>query len=86
VMGCELCNLKSLTAWHYADNVIVICDCLTCRVPMLVFRRHGDIPLAEEHHARQKLIELYGKRLVKMRTQERKVKDHRHWHLLLEDE
>jgi len=53
---------------------------------MLVFRRHGDIPLAEEHHARQKLIELYGRRLVKMRTQARKVKGHRHWHLLLEDE
>jgi len=86
MMGCELCTLEKLTAWHYADDVIVICDCLTCEVPMLVFRRHGDIPLAEEHHARQKLIGLYGKRLIKMRTQARKVKDHRHWHLLLEDE
>lgn len=83
---CELCELKPLTDWHYADDIIVICDCLTCGTPMLVFRTHGIVSLTEEHHARQKVIELYGKRLVKMRTQARKVKDHRHWHLLLEDE
>ena len=52
----------------------------------MVFRRHGEIPLDEEHHARQKLIELYGKRLVKVRMRERKIRDHRHWHILLEDE
>jgi len=83
---CELCELKPLTLLHYADDIIVICDCLTCGTPMLVFRRHGSIPLAEEHHARQKLTELYGKRLVKVRMQAQKIKDHRHWHLLLEDE
>ena len=83
---CELCGLQKLTDWHYADDIIIICDCLTCGTPMLVFRRHGDISLAEEHHARQKVIELYGKRLVKIRTQTRKIKDHWHWHLLLEDE
>jgi len=53
---------------------------------MLVFRQHGEISLAEEHHARAKLIELYGKRLVKVRMKARKIKDHWHWHLLLEDE
>lgn len=85
-MSCELCELKPLTSWHYVDDIIVICDCLTCGVPMLVFRQHGEIPLAEEHHARAKLIELYGKRLVKVRMKARKIKDHWHWHLLLEDE
>ena len=84
--GCELCELRPLTQWHYADDIIVICDCLSCGVPMLVFRRHGEIPLTEEHHARQKLIGLYGKRLVKMSMRERKIRDHRHWHILLEDE
>ena len=85
-MSCELCELKPLTKWHYADAIIVICDCLTCGVPMLVFRRHGEIPIAEEHLARSKLIELYGKRLVKVRMKAGKIKDHRHWHLVLEDE
>ncbi|GAH05924.1 unnamed protein product, partial [marine sediment metagenome] len=54
--------------------------------PMLVFRRHGNRSLAEELHARQKVIELYGNRLVKMRMQARKIRDHWHWHLLLEKE
>jgi len=85
-MNCELCELKRLTRWHYADDIIVICDCLTCGVPMLVFRRHGEIPLAEEHHARQRLIELYGKRLVKVRMKARKIVSHKHWHILLESE
>lgn len=83
---CELCELEKRTAWHYADGVIVICDCLTCGIPMLVFRRHGDIPLVEEHHARQKIIELYGNRLVRVRMKARKILDHKHWHLYLEKE
>jgi len=82
---CELCEFKRLTRWHYEDDIIVICDCLTCGVPMLVFRRHGNRPLAEELHARQKVIEFYGKRLVKMRTESHRIRDHWHWHLLLED-
>jgi len=85
-MTCELCALEKLTDWHYEDDVIVICDCLTCRVPMLVFRRHGEIPFVEEHHARQKVIELYGKRLIKVRMKARQITHHRHWHILLEDE
>lgn len=84
--ACPLCELKKLTVWHYADDIIVICDCLTCGVPMLAFRRHGEIPFAEEHHARQKLIELYGKRLVKVRMKARTIILHEHWHLYLEDE
>jgi len=75
-MSCELCELKPLTSWHYEDDIIVICDCLTCGMPMLVFRRHGEIPLAEKHHARLKLIVFYGKRLVKVRMKPRKIKDH----------
>ena len=82
---CPLCELERLTKWHYEDGVVVICDCLTCGVPMLVFRCHGHRPLAEAIHARQKIIELYGKRLVKVRTKAKKIPGHWHWHLLLED-
>lgn len=83
---CELCELEKLSVWHYADGIIVICDCLTCGVPMLVFRRHGDVPLAEELHARLKLIEFYGSQLVKVRMKAKKIQGHRHWHLILENE
>lgn len=83
---CELCNLERLTQWHYEDDTMVICDCLTCGTPMLVFRGHGIRPLAEILYAREKIIERYGKRLIKMRTKARRIKDHWHWHLKLEKE
>ena len=70
----------------YEDGLLVICDCLTCGVPMLIFRSHG--PRTEEEHldARIKIIERYGKRLIKIRVKARKVIDHEHWHIYLEKE
>lgn len=82
--GCGLCDLEHRTTWRYADDVLIICDCLTCGVPMVVFRRHGQLSLREDLHARQVVIGLYGKRLIKMRTKARLIKDHQHWHLYLE--
>jgi len=84
--GCELCALERLSAWHHEDGLLVICDCVTCGIPMLVFRSHG--PRTEEEHfkARELLIELYGKRLIKIRTMARRIKDHEHWHIYLEKE
>ena len=82
--GCELCGLERRTAWHYEDELMVICDCLTCRIPMLVFKSHG--PRMEEEHfkAREKIIEIYGKRLIKIRVKARKLLAHEHWRLYLE--
>ncbi len=85
-MGCELCALKKLTRWHFENSFMVICDCVTCGIPMLVFRSHG--PRTEEEHleARIKIIDLYGKRLIKIRTKTRRIEDHEHWHINLEKE
>jgi len=84
INGCELCALERRSKWYLENGLMVICDCVTCGIPMLVFRRHG--PRMEEEHfkAREKLIELYGKRLVKIRTKARRIKDHEHWHIYLE--
>lgn len=83
---CELCELEQLTGWHFVNSLLVICDCVTCRIPMLVFRDHG--PRTEEEHleARTKIIELFGARLIKIRTKARRIKDHEHWHIYLEKE
>lgn len=81
--GCELCVLRRRTPWHYEDGVIVICDCLTCGVPMVVFRRHGELDESERHHARQTIMRLYGERLANIRMKARLVKNHEHWHLYL---
>ncbi len=43
---CPLCDLKRLTQWHYQDGEWVICDCLTCGVPMVVYRKH--VPSIED--------------------------------------
>jgi len=84
INGCELCALERRSTRHFENGLIVICDCVTCGIPMLVFRSHG--PRMEEEHfkAREKLIEFYGKRLVKIRTKARRIKDHEHWHIYLE--
>jgi len=84
--GCELCVLERLTPWHYEDDVLIICDCRTCGTPMLVFRKHGERAQNEHHYARIKLLELYRKRLIKIRVKARKVKEHEHWHIYLKDE
>lgn len=86
INGCELCELERRTKWHYENGLMVICDCVTCGIPMLVFKSHG--PRTEEDHleARIKIIELYAKRLIKMRTKARRIKDHEHWHIYLEKE
>jgi len=86
ILGCELCRLEYLTPWHYDDELMVICDCATCGIPMLVFREHGPRKGKEHHEARMKLIELYGKRLIKIRTKARRITDHEHWHIFLEKE
>lgn len=86
INGCELCDLERRSKWHHEDGLMIICDCVTCGIPMLVFRSHG--PRTEEEHleARIKIIEQYGKHLIKIRTKARKIKDHDHWHIYLEKE
>jgi hypothetical protein len=39
-MTCPLCNLKKITKWYYESPTYVICDCVSCRVPMYVWRDH----------------------------------------------
>ena len=85
--GCELCELKPLTKWYWKSEASVICDCLSCGTPMVVFREHGEKarPLYE-YGAEQVCRWLFGKRFRGFRKKMRTIKDHCHWHLLLEDE
>jgi len=83
--SCELCALERRTKWHYEDELIVICDCVTCGTLMLVFRSHGARTEEEHLDARIKIVELYAKRLIKIRTKARKLKDHEHWHIYLKE-
>jgi len=50
--GCPLCRIyeerEIITRYYYENNIVIIVDCKTCGVPMVVLKRHTDIPTAEE--------------------------------------
>ena len=79
---CELCDLVEgyvPTHKYYSDSIITIVDCLTCGIPMITFNHHGEITEPEKHHAIADVgyLFLYDS----IRTEQKKLKDHIHWHL-----
>lgn len=60
---CELCNLERKTRWYFENSFMIICDCLTCGIPMVVLKRHTtEIASNEEAFINQKVHEIFGKR------------------------
>lgn len=45
---CPLCRAEKLTRWYYEDDICWVADCVTCKVPMIVLKRHATIPVKEE--------------------------------------
>jgi len=37
---CPLCNLERRTHRYFESSSWIICDCVTCRVPMVVYCEH----------------------------------------------
>ena len=80
---CELCKAEKLTKWYYEDDIIWIADCLICRIPMVVLRKHKNtLSKDEEEHINLKVKELFGENF-QFRKEQRRIKDHLHWHILL---
>lgn len=82
---CELCGLERLTKWYYEDEDFIICDCLTCGVPMVVAREHTVEPEFLKGEGCEEILKeicesLVGRK-VRFRKSQRKVKGHWHWHL-----
>lgn len=81
---CPLCELENLTKIYYEDDKISVRDCLTCKAPMIIFKRHGpdsDIPLNWKLFAGKKAKELFGEQIY-FRTRPKKITSHQHWHVL----
>ena len=78
-MKCLLCKLDKLTYWHYETDDFVICDCKTCRVPMLVWREH-DFPSSEKQLELIKFAQQMfpNKKFDGVR---KAIKDHYHFHM-----
>lgn len=84
-MTCPLCALEKRTRWYYENRILVVLDCDTCKVPMVVLRRHTIEPTLGEQVAMQTALanvadEVFGPGNWITRTKQRKIKGHVHWH------
>lgn len=88
--SCPLCPpIEEKTTWHYEDQHVVVLDCDSCNVPMVVPKwRHGEIfPII--HDAKDHILHGYMKGVVRglfgpdvtIRTEPRDIRDHPHYHV-----
>jgi len=87
---CPLCNLEKKTRWYYEDDKYVVCDCLTCKVPMVVLKSHLQCTCPTctfwkmvEKEVTDICRDLFGDAFVGFRKEQRQIKFHWHWHVLL---
>ena len=81
---CLLCRAERVTDWLHEDEECWVADCLVCRTPMVVWRRHGlPDPVVE-----QRLLDVlgsiaaerYGAEGYWIDGERRRIPDHWHAH------
>jgi hypothetical protein len=82
--NCMLCRAERVTAWHVDDEQCWIADCMVCRTPMIVWRRHG-LPDEETERALLGRLEelarqVYGADGFWIDPIRRRIPDHWHAH------
>ena len=80
---CELCRLSQgniKTKLYYQDQDIIIVDCITCRVSIVVWKEHT---VVLESKDLKRIFELVSNFFpeCKCRMQMRKIPDHFHFHI-----
>ena len=83
--GCDLCAAERRTTWFHEDETCWVAECLICRTPMVVWRRHGaEPPEAERAHMLARLAEVATARLgggnYRLDPVMRRIPDHFHAH------
>ncbi len=48
--GCELCRADRFTHWYHEDEICWVADCEACATPMVVWKRHGEVPPEDAVH------------------------------------
>lgn len=83
-MTCVLCDLvydrDVKTELHWENERFMIVECLTCRVPMLVFKEHREWDAGELQLAIKAATALFPSCSIRM--QRRQILDHPHFHIL----
>ena len=82
---CPLCRLANdrdlLTILHIENNMIIVVDCLECRVPMAVLKAHrSSFSDVEKDHIRAVFHRLSTDGGI-IDWEQRKIPDHAHCHL-----
>jgi hypothetical protein len=78
---CELCEEKKITKCYFENEDWLIIDCKICNIPMVVYRKHSMIaPIGDVLFILQIAESIFGS--LKIRTNQRIIKDHLHWHLI----
>ena len=85
--SCPLCRLthELITELFWDDELSICVLCRTCKVPMVVIKRHSATMTAEEdEHVYQKSLEYFGDKFEDFRTEMRHPEwGHAHYHILL---
>lgn len=88
---CQLCNLEKLSKWYYEDEDIIVCDCLSCKSPQVVWKKHSMSPPA---YIEMKMItklnqfakDFYCNKKYYIDTVQRTNPNHLHYHARYKNE
>lgn len=82
---CPLCAVydhrrRILTPLHYEDDKVIVIDCMSCGVPMVILKRHAEKPIPiEAIHMGRVVVKLFGEK-AKFRDPA-SIKSHYHIHV-----
>lgn len=84
--NCPLCNLSCESHWYLETDDYVVCDCITCGVPMVVAKVHGyaedeDLVYRCLRALRRVADEKYGEHKWRWR-EPRSIPQHWHMHAI----
>jgi len=83
---CDLCLLEKISTWYYEDDLLVVCDCIICRIPQVVLREHTMFPPTETLELMEDKLNTVANEFYENSAEfyidknQRNIKDHIHWH------
>jgi len=83
--SCPLCKLvaSKKTKLYYADKVVMVTNCPTCRTPIIVLKKHAmNANNFEIVHMEMVPKEVFGENIKFRKKQGHPAYDHLHWHIL----
>jgi len=81
--SCELCKLvrgNIKTRLYCRSSELIIVDCQTCQIPMLVFKNHGQADEGQRRRGMAVVDTLFD--YTEIRKEARRIPDHEHWHIV----